>query len=95
VAEVQAFSDILEHCRVGQLPYFCKDNLPFGVSWNTGSPPEQLDCADWLGKQPYMRFAATIELPYANASGVEVNARSARSFGHDLVRAIRLYLGNS
>jgi hypothetical protein len=41
---------------------------------------------------PGISLATTIEFPYANVSGGEVNAGSARAFGHDLAAAIRGYL---
>ena len=37
-------------------------------------------------------FAATLELPYANADGAAVTAQSARAFGRDLAEAIRQHL---
>lgn len=39
-----------------------------------------------------MRLATGMELPYANAGGVEVNAATARLFGPDLGRALSVYL---
>jgi len=35
-----------------------------------------------------------MEIPFANASGVVVDKNSARELGHDLARAIRVYLEN-
>jgi hypothetical protein len=37
-------------------------------------------------------MGTTIEIPYANASGREVNQQNARAFGRDLAAAIRVYL---
>jgi hypothetical protein len=37
-------------------------------------------------------LATTIEIPYANAAGSEVNAESARALGKDLAEALAAYL---
>jgi hypothetical protein len=39
-----------------------------------------------------VKLATTIEFPYSNVLGNEVNAKTARAFGRDLARAIRAYL---
>ena len=39
-----------------------------------------------------MRVGSTIEIPYANANGQEVNAESARALGRALAAALRAYL---
>jgi len=36
-----------------------------------------------------------LRIPFANASDVVVDANSARELGHDLAKAIRVYLENS
>jgi len=48
--------------------------------------------SDWLAALPGISLGATVEIPYANAQGVEVNADTARSFGRDLAKAIREHL---
>lgn len=99
--EVEKFAAILERNNSGALPYATANNLPFGQAWNvntnytsklTGKP--LCSCTRWAAQQPGIRAAATIEIPYANASGVVVDQVSATSFGHDLARAIRLYLAD-
>ncbi len=90
---VQRFSRILEAVRTGPLPYHARNNLPFGKSWNTGTNYKQGKGASrWAGELPGIRLATSIEIPYANASGVPVTATSARAFGRDLARAIRRFL---
>jgi hypothetical protein len=89
------FSEVLEHVARGPLPYRSDNNLAFGEDWNTeavspGAEPRWF--SDWMGTLPGVRFGATLELPYANAQGAEVNADSARAFGGDLARAIERYL---
>lgn len=89
----QRFSEILEGVRKGPLPYLASDNIPFGTSWNTAASFKAgTTGARWAASIPGNDLAATFELPYANASGAEVNAESARAFGHDLAAAIRGYL---
>jgi len=89
----QRFSEILERVSKAPLPYRAANNIPFGQSWNTAeSFKAGTTGARWAAGVPGNDLAATFELPYANASGAEVNAASARAFGHDLASAIREYL---
>jgi hypothetical protein len=92
--QTQAFSSILEANRRGPLPYYQKDNMPFGVSWNTGTPPGCKTSDEWAGELPGVHFSSTVEIAYANANGGEVTAESARSFGVDLANAMSIYLRN-
>jgi hypothetical protein len=95
-ARAEAFAATLEQVARGPLPYRAMDNLPFGVDWNTEATPapsgEYRDASDWMAALPGVWFGVTIELPYANALGAEVNAESARAFGRDLAAAIRQHL---
>ncbi len=97
--EVQQFAAILEQVQTGPLPYATENNLPFGQAWNvhanyasnaTGQP--LCSCTRWAAQLPGIRAAASLEVPYANASGAEVNQSSAVGFGHDVARAIQAYL---
>lgn len=89
----QRFAALLERAISGPLPYKAANDLPFGKEWNTGRNYAQGEsCASWASKLPGVRLATTIELPYANAGGKEVNQKSARAFGRDLARAFRDYL---
>lgn len=91
--EQTRFGELLEKNQTGSLIYHMTNNLPFGTKWNTTNNFTQgTSGAAWAGGLPGVLLATTIELPYANASGREVNADSAREFGHDLARAIRAYL---
>jgi hypothetical protein len=92
---VQRFSDMLERVAQGPLPYHKHNNLGFGEDWNTETDPpgaEPSTFSDWMSALPEVWFGVTLELPYANAQGAEVNADSARAFGGDLARAIERYL---
>lgn len=91
--EQERFGAMLERVRQGPLIYRASDNLPFGVKWNTSQNfAAGTSGSRWASGLPGVQLATSIELPYANASGGEVNATTARAFGHDLARAIREYL---
>ena len=89
----QRFGEVLERVQTGPLMYNVTNNLPYGQKWNTGKNfTEGMSGAGWAVGLPGIKLATTIELPYATASGKEVNAESARAFGRDLARAMRRYL---
>jgi hypothetical protein len=86
-------SRVLESTRTGPLPYHVEDNLAFGQAWNTDKNyASGKSFGRWAGELPGIDIATAIEIPYANAGGVAVTPESARAFGHDLARALRLYL---
>lgn len=89
-ARAGRFCAILARVQTGPLPYRPEDNIPHGKSWNTVVEPKMF--GRWAAGLPGVDFASTVELPYATARGAEVNAESARAFGHDLARAMREYL---
>lgn len=91
-SEVQRFSDILESCWQGPLPYFRANNLPYGKSWNVSDGSGRLHATEWAVGLPGMHFSSTMEIPYANVSGVAVTPENARLFGRDIVAALRRYL---
>jgi hypothetical protein len=84
---------VLETVQQGPLVYRVSDNLAFGQAWNKGyADSNLLSFGRWAARLPGIDVASTIEIPYANASGREVNAESARAFGRDLARALQTYL---
>lgn len=88
------FAALLAEIRRGPIPYTPKHNVPFGTAWNTAANyGAGRSFARWARDLPGIGFANTIEIPYANAGGVEVNADNARALGRDLARAIALHLG--
>ena len=94
-AGVRRFAQTLEKSRTGPLPYRAADNLAFGSAWNTAKNYRAgLNFSRWACQLPQIRFAAAIEIPYANASGQPVTAQTARAFGADLARALRQFLDN-
>lgn len=92
-AEQQRFGRMLQAARQGPLAYEAGKDLPFGEAWNT---PDNFTKGEgfstWAATVPGVRLSTGFELPYANASGAEVNAASARAFGRDLARALNVYL---
>jgi hypothetical protein len=98
-SRAEAFAATLARVARGPLPYRVRDNLPYGEDWNTEGEPapsgEYRDASDWTAALPHVWFGATIEIPYANVQGAEVNARSARAFGRDLAAAIREHLATA
>jgi len=90
---VRLFALFLEASRSGSLPFLAEDNLAFGTAWNTrGNYTTGMSFSHWAGALPDIRFAATVEIPYANVSGRPVTADSARAFGTDLAKALRKFL---
>ncbi|GHT58362.1 hypothetical protein AGMMS50239_02760 [Bacteroidia bacterium] len=96
IEQYQRFGKILEAERKGAIPYKESWNIPYGKSWNTSAnyhktsnlrPP-----GEWAATLPNAVFAGSIEIPFANSSGVVVDTNSARDLGRDLARAIRVYL---
>ena len=91
--QVMHFSRLIERVERGSLVFAAEHNLPFGKAWNVPANSTQgLSFGGWAQELPGIKMATTIEIPYANASGLEVNQQSARAFGYDLAAAIREYL---
>lgn len=91
--EMERFAELLEAERVPEAPYFKKDNIPFGTSWNTEKNYT-------LGKTikhhaatlPFVRNAQTIEIPFANFGEVTVDRSSMLAYGESIARALYRYL---
>lgn len=83
------YSRILEKTNKGQVVYFAKDNLPYGVGWNTGI---SANFSRWAASLPKAVFAATVEIPYARAHGKEITPAQAREFGEYIAKAILVFL---
>jgi hypothetical protein len=91
--EQRRFSALLETARRGPLPFSAPDFLAFGAAWNTAQNyRDGISFARWVAQIPGVALATTIEIPYADASGAEVNQETARAFGADLARALANYL---
>jgi hypothetical protein len=89
----QAFGQALASVRRGSVAYDPRNDLPFGQDWNNGASYQQgLSCAGWGARLPGIDLVSTLELPYANAGGTEVNQASARAFGVDLAHALKAFI---
>jgi hypothetical protein len=95
--EQQKFSVILEkissrHPSPG-IPYKASNNMKFGTGFNI---PEKFQAghsiAKWASGLKPVRFATTIEFPYANVSGTTVTQQNTREFGHTLAQSLYEYL---
>ena len=87
------FGRVLERCRRGPLPYRTENAVPFGTAWNVPANYRQgMTFGGWLQGRFPTGLPLTIEVPYADADGVAVDARSAREFGRDLAVAVATYL---
>jgi hypothetical protein len=92
-AEQRAFSKVVETLPERALSFSAADFLPFGVDWNSaGNESGGKGFGRWAGELPGIRLAFSMEIPYANAGGCEVNQATTRAFGRDLARAICRYL---
>jgi hypothetical protein len=88
------FAAVLQQVQRGPINFRAQDCLAFGSSWNTGSNTRQgRSCSQWAQAAfPDARLVTTIEIAYADALGVEVNADSARALGRDLARGLIEFL---
>lgn len=92
-AQQQVFGKSLEIIEPNVLAYRQENDLPHGKAWNTaGNYAQGTSFARWASALPGVRFAGSLEIPYATANGTEVNAQSARQFGHHLTTALWQYL---
>jgi hypothetical protein len=91
--EQRRFSAILECAKHKSLPFSANDFLPFGTSWNTDANfAGGKGFSRWAVDLPGVQLAASIEIPYANAGGSEVNQETARGVGVDLARGLKEHL---
>jgi len=91
--EQQRFAEILATAARGTLPYGKTAFLPFGKAWNkAGNYQAGMSFARWAAEREETRLATSFEIPYAQASRVEVNPTSARAFGCDIATALAVYL---
>jgi hypothetical protein len=91
----QTFAAALERTDIGPIPFDRKTGLlAHGQAWNTTTNyTKGRSFGRWAGETfTSARLVTTLELPYANASGVEVNADSARQFGRRLAAALADHL---
>ena len=89
------FGSLLERLNPPDaLPYGTKNDIPYGVGWNTAANyTKGATLPGWAGKLLGVRAVASFEIPYANASGVPVTPDAARQLGVGIARALARFLG--
>ena len=86
-------SKLLEKNAKGEIIYYHKDFLPYGVRWNTDENYSQgMSFSRWAGNLEGINVSATLEFPYANVSGKMVSKDGARVFGKAIAYSIMDYL---
>lgn len=88
--EIDRFSRILEVEAREPIPYRSRNNIPFGVDWNTEAQPRMF--SRWASSLPGLRLATTLEFPYACAGKAVVDPAAGRGFGSCRAAALREYL---
>ena len=89
----QHLATLIQQHQQGPIPYGPGNDLPFGADWNTNANTVKgLSGSRWGGEQPGVHLGTTFEIPYATASGVEVNPETAKALGRDLARGVKAYL---
>jgi len=93
-ARAEEFFAVLESVQQGQLKFHLADSQEFttwsGPDGRKGPTPRLF--TTWVRTVPGILFGTALEVPYANAGGIEVNQMTARAFGHDLARALPVWL---
>lgn len=90
----KAFAAVLERVQEGPIRFRAEDCLAYGLAWNrSGNDPAGRSSSAWARSAlPRAALVASMEIAYADALGIEVNAESARALGRDLGRALAAYL---
>lgn len=86
------YSEILERDHQGTIQYRKNMVMKFGTGYNgiMSMPPPI--AAGWARTLPNCLMGVSIEIPYAEAAGNEVNVESGREFGRDMAWAIQALL---
>jgi hypothetical protein len=82
----------LEREQQGSILYRKSGNLRFGSGYNKSVAQPAPISSGWARSLPNTLLGCTVEIPYANANGCEVNVESAREFGRDLAVALMKFL---
>ncbi len=106
-SELRKFAAVLESSAEREtslhLPYRAANNVKFGQGFNRperwGKDYSNVSIERWALDIPRVRFATTIEFPYANVlaypyaeSGTMVTQQNARAFGRTIAKALYEYL---
>ncbi len=90
---MELFGALLEKESPPDAPYFRKDNIPFGVKWNTGSNyGANLSLKHYCEQFPFIASSQTIEIPFANAGDCVLLPDNVRKLGEAIARATLQFL---
>jgi hypothetical protein len=89
--EVARFREILRRAPIGPVPYTGRDDIAFGVEWNSGDGATATRFAVENGG-PALRTALTLEFPYSVTGGEPATPDNARQFGRGMAGAFAEYL---
>lgn len=90
-ANLERFATLLERDQQGTILFRRTMIMKFGTVYNNLSEAPPPHAAGWARTLPNCVLASSIEMPYSNASGYEVNAESAREFGRDIAWALAAF----
>lgn len=93
-ARQRAFAETWARLQQGPVLFRAADVLAFGTEWNKSANFAQgRSSSAWARSSfPSARLVTTIEIPYADALGVEINAANGRALGRDIARALAAHL---
>jgi len=94
-ARMERLCTYLERDQQGPILYRKASNLRFGTGYNKHVARPSPLSSGWARSLPNTLLGCTLEIPYANAGGCEVNAYSARELGRDLIVALKEFLRDS
>ena len=97
-AELKTFSEMLEREAPACAPFSAADTIHWGTAWNTDANFKSgvgsgggLNLATACGDLPFVRFASTIEIPFANFGNQTVTYREFLKFGDAVARVVMKY----
>lgn len=75
----------------GAIIHLQKWDVKYGTLWNTPSNMKDVTCSAWAGRHPKAAFACSVEIPYTDCVGAEVNSESLRGFGANIAKSLAEY----
>lgn len=81
--------------RSAAVPFFSRDLVKFGTAWNVGAGSgagDLLASSTWAGRQSFVEFAVSNEIPYANARELTLLPDMVRQYGEDLLHSLVEFL---
>lgn len=86
-ARMLRFSALLEEEAPACAPHYSKDNILYGVGWNTGANyTKGCTLGAWSIRQGFPTLVNTLEIAYANAREVTLYPDSVRELGRAVAR---------